>query len=284
MSIENIVLTRDQRGISALRPYLPADFCERAAQHILDHPGLALIATGFYVPAGGATETDGPPGAVALGNAIASLGSRVMYVTDVYTSPVLRGLVGKQAEVLEFPITDHQTSWRHAADLLRSLQPNLVIAIERCGLSEDGAYRNMRGADVSAYHAKVDYLFREHDCTVGIGDGGNEIGMGNVAAAIPMLMPDVEQPCTTRTTHLAIASVSNWGALGVIAAMSRLRGQNLLPSVREARARIVETVKLGAVDGTTGKRTETVDGFPLEENDRVLREMHNWLARYGIGE
>ena len=36
------------------------------------------------------------------------------------------------------------------------------------------------------------------------------------------------------------------------------------------------------MDGTTGRRTETVDGFPIEENDRVLREMHTWLARYGI--
>ena len=65
-------------GVSALRPYLPADYCERAAQSILDHPGTVLIATGFYVPAGAATETDGPPGAIALGKAIASLGSRVM--------------------------------------------------------------------------------------------------------------------------------------------------------------------------------------------------------------
>jgi hypothetical protein len=185
--------------------------------------------------------------------------------------------------VLEFPIMDHQESWRHAADLLRSLRPALTIAIERCGLTEEGVYRNMRGVDVSAYHAKIDYLFREHDCSVGVGDGGNEIGMGSLAAAIPMVMSGMEQPCTTRTTHLAIASVSNWGAWGIIAAMSRLRGENLLPPVREAHDLLVETVKLGAVDGTTGRRTETVDGFPIEENDRVLREMHTWLERYGIG-
>jgi hypothetical protein len=283
MSIENIVLSRDHRGISALRPYLPPDFCERAAALILDRPGTVLIATGFYVPSGCATETDGPPGAVALGNVIASLGSRVMYITDVYTAPLLHGLLGPRGEVLEFPIVDHQESWRHAADLLRSLQPSLTIAVERCGLTEEGVYRNMRGVDVSAYHAKIDYLFREHDCSVGIGDGGNEIGMGSLAAAIPMVMSGVEQPCATRTTHLAIASVSNWGAWGIIAAMSRLRGENLLPPVREAHALLVEAVKLGAVDGTTGKRTETVDGFPIEENDRVLREMHTWLARHGIG-
>jgi hypothetical protein len=283
MSIENIVLSRDHRGISALRPYLPADYCERAAQLILDHPGTVLVATGFYVPAGSAPETDGPPGAVALGRVIAGLGSRVMYITDVYSASLMRSLLGTPGEVLEFPIADHQQSWNHAADVLRSLRPNLTIAIERCGLTAEGVHLNMRGVDVSAYHAKIDYLFTQHDCSVGIGDGGNEIGMGSLAAAIPMVMPGVEQPCVTRTTHVAIASVSNWGALGFIAAISRLRGENLLPSVREARDLLLGTLKLGAVDGTTGRRTDTVDGFPLEENDRVLREMHTWLARYGIG-
>jgi hypothetical protein len=282
MSIENIVLSRDHRGISALRPYLPGDYCERAAQLILDHPGTAVIATGFYIPAAGAPETDGPPGAVALGRVMTGLGSRVMYLTDVYSAPLLRGLLGRPGEVLEFPIAGHQESWTHAADLLRSLRPDLTIAIERCGLTADGLYRNMRGVDVSAYHAKIDYVFTQHERSVGIGDGGNEIGMGGLAGAIPMVMPCIEQPCVTRTTHLAIASVSNWGAWGIIAAMSRLRGENLLPTVREARDVLLETLTLGAVDGTTGRRTETVDGFPLEENDRVLREMHTWLARHGI--
>jgi hypothetical protein len=284
MSIENIVLSRDHRGMSALRPYLAPDYCERAAALILDHPGTVLIATGFYVPAGSATETDGPPGAIALGRVIESLGSRVIYITDAYTAPLLHGLLGRDGQVLEFPITDHQTSWRHAADLLTSLAPSLTIAVERCGLTDEGVYRNMRGLDVSGYHAKLDYLFRGHDCSVGIGDGGNEIGMGNLAAAIPMVMPINGRPSATTTTRLVICSVSNWGAWGIIAAMSRLRQKNLLPTVREAHDLLLEAVALGAVDGATGKHTETVDGFPVEENDRVLAEMHGWLGRHGIAD
>ena len=283
MSIENIVLTQDQRGISALRPYLAPDFCGRAASLILDHPGTVLIATGFYIPAGGAPETDGPPGAVALGRAIASLGSRVMYLTDAYSAPLLQGLVGRTADVLEFPIVDHQTSWTHAADVLTSVKPSLLIAVERCGLTDDGVFRNMRGVDVSGYHAKIDYLFRLHHRTVGIGDGGNEIGMGSVASAIPLVMPTAGSPCVTATTRLVISSVSNWGAWGVIAAMSKLRNENLLPTVADARDLLLQTIALGAVDGITGKRADSVDGFPLKDNDRVLAEMHRWLDRHGIG-
>ncbi len=284
MSIENIVLSQDQRGISALRPYLAPDFCERAASLILDHPGTVLIATGFYIPAGAAPETDGPPGAIALGRLIASLGSRVLYVSDAYSAPVLRALLGRGEEVLEFPIDDHQASWTHAAALVASLAPSLTISVERCGLTAEGVYRNMRGVDVSNYHAKIDYLFRLHPCSVGIGDGGNEIGMGSVAAAIPLVLPMAGPPCVTATTRLVIASVSNWGAWGIMAAMSKLRQQNLLPTVSEARDLLLQTVALGAVDGTTGKRTESVDGFPLKDNDRVLAEMHRWLSRHGIGE
>lgn len=283
MSIENIVLSRDHRGISALRPYLAPDFCERAASFVLDRLGNVLIATGFYIPAGSAPETDGPPGAIALGRVLAGLGSRVVYITDAYTSPLLRALAGPGPQILEFPFADHQESWLHAADLVRSLAPTVMIAVERCGMTGDGVYLNMRGADVSGYHAKIDYLFRTHEASVGIGDGGNEIGMGNLAAAIPMVMPMAGPPAATTTTRLVISSVSNWGAWGVIAAMSRLRGRNLLPSVRDAHDLAAQTVALGAVDGTTGRRTESVDGFSLEENDRVLAEMHTWLGRHGIG-
>ncbi|RPJ70478.1 MAG: DUF4392 domain-containing protein, partial [Acidobacteria bacterium] len=70
MSIENIVLSRDHRGVSALRPYLAPDFCERAASVVLEHPGTALVVTGFFIPGAGATETDGPPGAIAVGQAL----------------------------------------------------------------------------------------------------------------------------------------------------------------------------------------------------------------------
>ena len=49
MTIEDIILDRDRRGISELRPYLSADYATQAAQLILDNPGTAFIVTGFYI-------------------------------------------------------------------------------------------------------------------------------------------------------------------------------------------------------------------------------------------
>ncbi|MBP7572144.1 MAG: DUF4392 domain-containing protein, partial [Acidobacteria bacterium] len=117
MSIENVVLARDHRGVSALRPYLAPDFCERAASLILQYPGTVLIVTGFYIPAGGAPETDGPPGAAALGGALASLGYRPVYVTDERSGVLVR-VLADGAPVVEFPIDDHEASRAFAASLL----------------------------------------------------------------------------------------------------------------------------------------------------------------------
>jgi hypothetical protein len=280
--IENIVLSRDHRGISALRPYLPPEFCHHAAALLLENPGTVLIATGFFIPGGGATETDGPPGAVTIGQALEQLGRRVVYVSDSHTVPLLRALAGDGAHVIEFPHLGHEESKRHAAHLLDEVKPDVALAIERCGLTDEGLYRNMRGVDVSAYHAKLDYLFTHHPCSIGIGDGGNEIGMGNLAPVIPLVTPIVGRPCATRTTRLVIASVSNWGAWGIVAALSLKVGRWLLPSVGSAMALLERTVELGAVDGVTGKVAQSVDGFPFEENQRVLEEMEAWLLRHGV--
>ena len=280
--IENIVLSRDHRGVSALRPYMPQDFCERAAALVLEHPGTVLIATGFFIPSAQATETDGPPGAVALGRALLLLGYDVAYVTDRYTAPLLQELAGRNARVFEFPIADHEASRAHARELLAAVAPSVLVAIERCGLTGEGLYRNMRGNDVSEYHAKLDYLFLEHPCSIGVGDGGNEIGMGNLAPVIPLATPITGPPCATRTTRLVVASVSNWGAWGVAAALSRQRGRNVLISIEESRELIDRTIELGAVDGVTARRAGSVDGFPPEDNERVLAEMHAWLARHRV--
>src|SRR5690606_11362887 len=129
-----------------------------------------------------------------------------------------------------------------------------------------GTYLNMRGRDISATTARVDELFLQHPHTVGIGDGGDEIGMGNLAPHIPAIDTLPDMPATTCTTHLVIASVANWGAYGVIAALSGLVHQNLLPTPEAETVLIQRAVAFGAVDGTNSKRTLTVDGFSLAEN------------------
>ncbi len=281
-TIEDIILQKDQRGISALRPFLPADFCTQAAQYVLDNPGTTLITTGFYILYGNAVETDGPPGAVAIGKALEALGRKVVYVTDRYCYSVMQALAAPEAPVVEFPIAGASESEAFAQGLLDRLNPGLLISIERCSPSQDGIYRNMRSVDVSEHTAKIDTLFNLHDRTVGIGDGGNEIGMGLLKETIPTLPKLPQEPAAVPCKQLIITSVSNWGGWGLVASLSKLTGKNLLPTVEEEAERVKKCVSMGVVDGFTGEAKEYVDGFPLEEYSGTLTQLHELLAEEGI--
>ncbi|MCS7206898.1 MAG: DUF4392 domain-containing protein [Dehalococcoidia bacterium] len=282
MTIEDIILDQDRRGVSALRPYLPRHFCTQAAAFILAHPGTVFLATGFYIVTAGAPETDGPPGAVVLGNALEALGYRVVYVSDKYCVPILRGLASPSARVEEFPITTPQESQAFAQRLLETYQPALLISTERCSLTRQGVYRNMRGVDITPYTARLDYLFLAHPASVGVGDGGNEIGMGKVAEIIPTVPTLPKDPAATPTTHLVIASVSNWGCYGLVGALSALVGRNLLPTPEEEMERIRATVRLGAVDGISGRPEPSVDSFPLEVHGQIVLRLHRLLEARGM--
>lgn len=277
-SIEDIVLDRDRRGVSALRPHVPPRFCSDAAALILEHPGTALIATGFYILAGKATETDGPPGAVVIGDALASLGYTVAYVTDRYSFSVMSSVVGDMARVIDFPITNPRDSESFARDLLAEVSPSVVVAIERCGATREGLYRNMHGQDMTPYNARLDYLFTRHQHTVGIGDGGNEIGMGNLASVVATVPSLVKLPCVTPVTRLILSSVSNWGGYGLVAALSEQTGRDLLPSREEEQALVKRTADAGAIDGMSAKQVYKVDGFTLEENSETVERLRAYLA------
>ena len=282
-SIEDIILGNDLRGVGGLRPYLATDFCEEAARFVLSHSGTTLIATGFYISMAGAPETDGPPGALALGRALEQLDRHVVYVTDRYTVPLLVPFAAPNTEVVDFPIVDDASSSRFAAELLARLEPSLLISIERCGLTRDGTYLNMREVDISAQTARVDHLFLGHPHTVGIGDGGNEIGMGKLAQYIPEVATLPSNPAVTATEHLIISSTSNWGGYGLVAAISRLIGRDLLPSPEEEASLIRNMVDLGAVDGVIGASQYTVDAMSVEAHGEALCRLHELLAEEGIG-
>lgn len=274
-------LEEDARGMRALvqQGHLPWDAPIRVAKAILGLPPTrCFICTGFYILKAGATETDGPPGAVALGEALESLGWEVMYVTDLYSAPVVKATAGSEAKVLEFPIDSDALSEDFAQRLLRDHEPGLLISVERCGLGRDGTYRNMRGIDFSDYNAKLDYLFRlSRVPSIGIADGGNEIGCGALVAsgAIPGADPKLTAPpCVTTCDSLLVGASSNWAAYGLCAALSFLSQRNLLPSPGKGSELVDRSVSAGAVDGITHAAERSVDGRSLGETCPCLERLH----------
>jgi len=276
-TIEDIILDQDKRGMLALRPYLPDDYCSQAAQFIMANPGGVIIVTGFYVVMAGKPETDGPPGAIAIGEALKGLGRTVTYVSDEYTTPVLRRYASG-SDVIDFSIDGIDASKKQAKDILEQVKPSLLISIERCGRTRDDTYLNMRYVDISPNTARLDYLFDSDVPSVGIGDGGNEIGMGNLAEVIPTVESLPDYPAVNQVDRLIIASVSNWGGYGLVAALSRISGKNLLPSVESETAMLHGMIESGVVDGTTGEAVPTVDNFSAEENGALLARLHRVVA------
>ena len=268
MSIEEIIFTHSAgRGIHKLRSSLAPNFCEQAAEAILAHPGKTLIATGFYVA--GTCETDGPVGAIALADALKELDSEPVFVTDRFCAPILRECCSHR--VIDFPILSHEDSRKCAAQLLATERPSLLSSIERCGMTADGRYYNMRGDDISEFTAKLDGLFDGFPVSIGIGDGGNEIGMGNLAEAVATEGLPI-RPCVTRVTFPVIATVSNWGVYGVLSYVSRKRQHDFLKGVQE-RMLLEQFVALGVVDGVSKQPAMSVDGFSLEVLDEVFGKL-----------
>ena len=247
-----------------------------AAARALHGASRVLLVTGFAVGEH-LPETDGPPGTAVLGHALGRLGAAVRYVTDSTTAPVLAAalkVLDEPAEILAAPPDDEG-----AAALLAAERPGHLVAVERPGRCVTGDYLNARGLSVAAWNRPLDALFlaarRERGVrpvTIGVGDGGNEIGMGNVRARLARsgrLLARIAS--VVRTDHLVVAGVSNWGAYGIVAQLGRLAGIRLL-HVPGVERRLVEAcAAAGAVDGITRRHEATVDGLPLDAHAAMVR-------------
>ena len=276
--LEDIILEHDKRGITPLRQFIPSDYLNRSAEIVLSNTGKVFITTGFYILTAGTIETDGPPGAIALGNGLEKIGYEVVYVTDSYASKFLDEYRSNKSRLIDFPICSDEESCKYSKTLLAEEKPSLLISIERCGRSHDGLYRNMRNLSITEYTAQIDRLFDFHNTTIGIGDGGNEIGMGNVYKTVEESTQLVDKPAITKVKELVISSVSNWGGYGLLAQLSQITGKNLLPNIVDEKDMIKGMVNLGAVDGVSGKSVYQVDGFELDQNAVTLESLARALG------
>jgi hypothetical protein len=243
-----------------------------AAARALRRARRVALTTGFLL-APGLPETDGPPGTAVLGRALRRLGAGVRYVTDAVTVAPLEAslkVLGEPVEIDVFPDGDADAA---AREILARLRPSHLVAIERPGRGADGGYRSARGESVGPWNPSLDALFLvdSRAVTIGVGDGGNEIGMGSVPrqrlrrAGIPAHVAS-----TVKVTHLVVAGVSNWGAYGIAAHLGRLAGRDLLHTAEEERRLIAASATAGAIDGITRRNEATVDGMPLDAHAGIV--------------
>ncbi len=263
-AIEELLVARNPRNMQLARAALEPGYYLRAAQYLQGIKDTIIIGTGF--PVTSTFETDGPVGAIALYDTLEALGARPILACG----PPLSDALIEDYRVLQLTARDLEAAAEQAREQLQLLQPAAIISIERPGLASDGRYYNMRGEDITARCAFFDPFLDHASCpTVAIGDGGNEIGMGNIATAISAL--DINAS-VTHCDELLVADVSNWGAYGLIAILASWSGQDLLAQVSPVNILDYLSAR-GSVDGVTRENTLTEDGLEAEEGLRVIQEL-----------
>jgi hypothetical protein len=292
-----------------------ADDFAAACQSLAESERARLVVvTGFYIahaepPCG---ETDGPLGAVFLARALLPLGIEVAMATDGYCVGALQ--VGLEACGLAQRVDIFNLDVEPSACLRNS--PTHLIALERVGpnhtpqsvLAQPGATKadaaaferlvtanqhdrcySLRGRDLTAHTRPAHRLFELAAAqapltTIGIGDGGNEIGMGKIRW--DTIRRNIANggliACRVPTDHLIVCGVSNWGAYGLAAGVRLLRDAPHDPKLFDAeneRALLEKMVRNGPlVDGLSGKRTTTVDGLAFDDYAAVLVRLEQILS------
>ena len=106
-----------------------------------------------------------------------------------------------------------------------------------------------------------------------MGDGGNDVGMGNINEAVETFVPYArvcQCPCQggiaaeSKVDALVASAVSNWGGYGIEACLAYLTDKpEVLHSLQLEEAMLRSAVEAGAIDGVTSRAELSVDGASL---------------------
>jgi hypothetical protein len=253
------------------------------------------------------------------------LGVRVALLTDAFCRPALdAGLqacgLEQQVSLLTLPGPDRPWTTFMARGWLpfvrETFRPTHLIALERVGPSHNelsvqrqlgvgeplltflhevppehrDRCHTMRGIDITEHMSPAHLLFEAAPAlpgltTIGIGDGGNEIGMGK----IPWDVIRGNVPggglvaCRVPTDHLIVCGISNWGAYGLGIGAWLVRGRQPsaeLFDVERERRLLEKMVQQGPlVDGVLGQQAASVDGIAFDRYADVLRKMQPLAGR-----
>lgn len=256
------------RGVSTLcRPV----FWDNALQ-LLTRSSRIVIITGFFIRSAGTCETDGPPGATVLGRALASTGKDVILLTDDRNYECLRAcsrsIEGPPVARVEGP------------EKIPS-EADLLIFIERPGRASDGRYYNMKGTDISDVVVPLDDAvepaMRRGASVLGIGDGGNEAGMGLLYDEMASLMPHYAPSLSRVPSHVCLpVDLSNWGGYALSAVLSCFYRRWMGLNENEEALMLNALLKAGAVDGVSGAADASVDGVSSDELDEISSAIRSW--------
>jgi D-glutamate cyclase len=214
-------------------------------------------------------EVDGPIGAAAVANALVEIGRDAAVVVPgpmVHIAEAVRTAMRASFDVIE----DEKASPGSF---------DAAVTVEKLGRNRKGVYHTIFGAVLEGQKPLgdefIEAMNRAGKPTIGLGDGGNEIGFGADIDFARKIVPhgaDCGCPCgdglvtaTATGIHFPV-NVSNFGAYAIVTALGVLEGKPLLlPSPARIAAGIEAAVTNGCLEGGTFEPGRLADdGIPLD--------------------
>jgi len=194
---------------------------------------------------------------------------------DFHTSTLVPHTVTVQ------PFTKDEAEARTEAErLFGELKPRAAISIERPGRNEKGHYHMANGRSISDFVAKLDELFelvgQDGGLTIGIGDLGNELGMGALKEATRQTI-FYGQRCQCgcgggigaafAAEATIFGAVSEDAAYAFLAALAFLTGRPELLHSSAMELRVLEACCAGgAIDGPSGMGLPWIDYLDVQNH------------------
>ncbi|MFN8442928.1 MAG: DUF4392 domain-containing protein [Caldilineaceae bacterium] len=259
----------------------------------------------------GITETDGPVGALYLARVLEEVLNAVPIIiidpelqrycakpaanAGLLVTSVDKALLAKRGKVnaatLAFwdcPVEDHEAR-QMATRFMQELQPKALIAVEMPGKASDGFAHTANGrAIVDEHLGKADSFFdlahQQGVLRIGLGDGGNELGMGNLRQTLAHISPIGATIAAIGESDVPVVGASsNWAAYAIGVCIEALRGSTAINRSIDLAGIIRRCAEEGAIDGYSSRPEAKVDGTPISMNLALL-EMMTWVVDVALQE
>lgn len=197
-----------------------------------------------------------------------------------------RAAIPHTVTVLPFTKDPHKAE-EEASRILDDMNPKAAVSVERPGRNEKGYYHRMDGHSITPFVARIDELFegvkKRGGLTIGIGDLGNELGMGALKEATERVVfygDKCRCSCgggigtTSRADAIVFGAVSEDAAYAFLACLAHLLSQPEILHSPEMESRVLEAAcNRGAIDGLSGLKGPWIDYLDVRNHNHQIELM-----------
>ncbi len=272
-----------------------------AAKAILENVepgGSAVLSCGLMISPFMREEVDGCFGIAGMARAIA-LGAKATPI--IMTEPnnvkrmetVLRSvgldpqplelalLAPHKCAVLGMPLEVEEAK-KFYEEVHEKAHPSVLMVSEKMAPTDIGVYRTGPGFDLTKISGKTKELvesFRAHGkVTIGVGDGGNEVGMGKIKDTVRKVFKG-DSAAAVETDILIVAGTGNLGCYGVEAVLAAAWGlPEILHNNDVERRMELASIFAGLIDPSTGYCDGITDMMDPSVAEAMILLMQNIVS------